>query len=266
MSCEMFIHVEFIHIYLLFSTIFLITIFVFGYIFSQDITIDSMVSSWCLCSLVAHALCKGLIWNHYNTTVNWSTNILILYQIQLYQVKSFILDTLQWRHNEGHGISNLQPHDCLLNRLFKAQIKETSKLGVTGLCEGNSPVTSEFPAQRASNAENVSIWWRHHEQWDSKAMIFTFDAFFDLHLNKRLSKQSWGWWFETLSRALWRQCNDMWVNCVIIESGNALLSVYNKPLHGPMRTYSSTSFLGIYFSKIRKRKVLQWFWSKCIWT
>ena len=38
----------------------------------------------------------------------------------------------------------------------------TSKLRVTGLCEGNSPVTGEFPAQIASNAENVSIWWRHH--------------------------------------------------------------------------------------------------------
>ena len=41
--------------------------------------------------------------------------------------------------------------------------KKTSKLRVTGLCAGNSMVTSEFPAQRASNAENVSIWWRHHE-------------------------------------------------------------------------------------------------------
>ena len=40
--------------------------------------------------------------------------------------------------------------------------KITSKLRVTGLCAGNSPVTVEFPAQRASNAENVSIWWRHH--------------------------------------------------------------------------------------------------------
>ena len=40
--------------------------------------------------------------------------------------------------------------------------KETSKLRVTGLWEGNSPVTGEFPAQMASNAENVSIWWRHH--------------------------------------------------------------------------------------------------------
>ena len=41
--------------------------------------------------------------------------------------------------------------------------KKTSKLCATGLCEGNSPVTGEFPAQRASNAEKASIWWRHHD-------------------------------------------------------------------------------------------------------
>ena len=35
---------------------------------------------------------------------------------------------------------------------------------VTGLCEGNSPVTGEFPAQSASNAENISMWWRHHDK------------------------------------------------------------------------------------------------------
>ena len=40
------------------------------------------------------------------------------------------------------------------------------KLHVTGLCVGNSPVTGEFPAQRTSNAENVSIWWRHHVDGD----------------------------------------------------------------------------------------------------
>ena len=52
--------------------------------------------------------------------------------------------------------------DCLLNRLFRRRSEETSKLRLTGLRERNSPVTGEFPAQRASNAENVSIWWRHH--------------------------------------------------------------------------------------------------------
>ena len=51
--------------------------------------------------------------------------------------------------------------DCLLNRLFRRRSKKTSQLRVTGLCVGNSPGTSEFPAQMASNAENVSIWWRH---------------------------------------------------------------------------------------------------------
>ena len=71
--------------------------------------------------------------------------------------------TLLWGHNESDGVSNHQPHDCLLNRLFGHRSKKTSKLRVTGLCAGNSPETGEFPAQMASNAENVSIWWRHHD-------------------------------------------------------------------------------------------------------
>ena len=70
--------------------------------------------------------------------------------------------SLQWRHNERNGVSNHQPHDCLLNRLFSRRSKKTPKLRVTGLCEGNSPVICEFPAQRASNVETFSIWWRHH--------------------------------------------------------------------------------------------------------
>ena len=55
---------------------------------------------------------------------------------------------LQWRHNERDGVSNHQPHDCLLNRLFRRRSKKTAKLCATGLCAGNSPVTGEFPAQR----------------------------------------------------------------------------------------------------------------------
>ena len=60
------------------------------------------------------------------------------------------------------GVSNHQPHDCLLNRLFRRRSKKTSKLCATGLCAWNSPGSGEFPAQMASHAENVSIWWRHH--------------------------------------------------------------------------------------------------------
>ena len=60
---------------------------------------------------------------------------------------------LQWRHSERDDVSNHRRRDCLLNRLFRRRSKKTSKLRVTGLCEGNSPVTGEFPTQRASDAE-----------------------------------------------------------------------------------------------------------------
>ena len=68
----------------------------------------------------------------------------------------------RWRHSGRDSVSNHQPHHCLLNLLFRRRSKKTSKLRVTGLCARNSPGTGEFPAQMASNAENVSIWWRHH--------------------------------------------------------------------------------------------------------
>ena len=59
------------------------------------------------------------------------------------------------------------------------------------LCAGNSPVPGEFPAQRP--------------------VTRSFDVYFDLRPNKRLSKQSWGWWFETLSCSLLRHCNEVLV-------------------------------------------------------
>ena len=74
--------------------------------------------------------------------------------------------TLRWRHNGRDSVSNHQSYRaCLLNRLFRRRWKKTSKLRVTGLCVGNSPVTGEFPAQMASNAENVSISWRHQDPY-----------------------------------------------------------------------------------------------------
>ena len=57
------------------------------------------------------------------------------------------------------------------------------------ICAGNSPVPGEFPAQRP--------------------VTRSFNVFFDLRLNKRLSKQSWSWWFETLPCPLWRHCNEV---------------------------------------------------------
>ena len=55
-------------------------------------------------------------------------------------------------------------------------------------CVGNSPATGEFPSQRP--------------------VMWSFDVFFDLRLNRRLSKQWWGWWFETPSHPLWCHCNE----------------------------------------------------------
>ena len=56
------------------------------------------------------------------------------------------------------------------NCLFRRRSKKTSKLRVIGLCVGNSSGTGEFPAQMDSNAENASIWWRHHEQTFNNAL------------------------------------------------------------------------------------------------
>ena len=78
-------------------------------------------------------------------------------------VNNIFHNTLRWRHNGRDSVSNHQPHDCLLNRLFRRTSKRTSKFRVTGLCAGNSSGTGELPTQMASNADYVSIWWRHHE-------------------------------------------------------------------------------------------------------
>ena len=86
---------------------------------------------------------------------------------------------LQWHHNECDGVSNRKRLDCLLNRSFRRRSKETSKHRVAGLCEEKYFVskyfvskitTGEFVSQRVSNAENVSIWWRHHARGNDVLM------------------------------------------------------------------------------------------------
>ena len=69
--------------------------------------------------------------------------------------------SLRWRHNGRDSVSNHQPHHCLLNRYSDAdQRKHQSSASLAFVW--NSPGIGEFPAQMASCAENVSIWWRHH--------------------------------------------------------------------------------------------------------
>ena len=79
------------------------------------------------------------------------------------------------------------------------------------LCAGNSPVAGERPVTRS------------------------FDVFFDLRLNKQLSKQSWGWWFETPSHPLWRHSNVLlryW-----IFPTDAITVLFYSLWHGPLAGY-----------------------------
>ena len=75
---------------------------------------------------------------------------------------------LHWRHNDHGGVSNHQPHGCLTQSLIQAQIKENIKAPRHWPLCGEFTRICEFPAQKASNAGNVSIWWRHHEHINAK--------------------------------------------------------------------------------------------------
>ena len=107
------------------------------------------------------------------------------------------LSTLeQTRQNVTYGRRNVNWCTFLLNSMvsqgvvaitwWRHQMETFSALLV--FCAGNSPVTGEFLAQRP--------------------VTRSFDIFFDLRLNKMLSKQSWGWWFETALPPLWRHGNE----------------------------------------------------------
>ena len=84
-------------------------------------------------------------------------------------LSSTMTSSLQWHHNERDSVSNHRCPYCLLSLLFRRGTKKTSKLGVTGLCDGNPPVTGGFHSQRTNNAENVSKWWRHHHSLPNNA-------------------------------------------------------------------------------------------------
>ena len=120
--------------------------------------------------------------------------------------------TLRWRHNGRDSVSNHQPHDCLLNRLFRRRSKKTSKLRVAGLCVGNSPGTGEFPAQMASNAENVSIWWRHHDlaELPNSPLIWLYTT--GGTFGNRNTDINDSWWKT-------KRCHLAgWINCIIKSS------------------------------------------------
>ena len=89
------------------------------------------------------------------------------------------------RYCTQHDTAMITPASWASIPWWRHQMETFSAL--LAICAGNSPVPGEFPAQRP--------------------VTRSFDVFFDLRLNKRLSKQSSGWWFEMLSCPLWRHCN-----------------------------------------------------------
>ena len=120
---------------------------------------------------------------------------------------NFIGISSQWGHNERVGISNHQCQDCLLNHLFRHRSEKTSKLCVTGLCEGNSLVTCEFPTQRTSNTKNVSIWWCHND-------CGLFDSCWERENVKACSihfieKQNFLWWWLA---STWSHNSTIWTS------------------------------------------------------
>ena len=142
---------------------------------SSRLPIDDSV--FIIASLSWHSMC--VVWIVYLKTA-WSFFFLKNIYILRYEFNNTSNSggganaclTTRLKHKVRPEISNHQPHDCLLNCLFRRRWKKTSKLRVTGLCAGDSPVTGEFPAQIDSNAENVSIWWRHHIRGLAEQALF----------------------------------------------------------------------------------------------
>ena len=128
-----------------------------------------------------------------NLIVNWKLTTTSLYDDTIRYVACLFVSTLHIfvqsaLHMIQMSMLSLRP---VCESKSYVQVMMTSSNGkifrVTGHLCGNSPVPGEFLTQRP--------------------VTRSFDVFFDLRLNKRLSKQSWGWWFETLSRSLWRHRN-----------------------------------------------------------
>ena len=153
----------------------------------------------------------------------------------------FLYPSLRWRHNERDSVSNHQPHDCLLNRIFRRRSKEIIK------APRHWPLCGEFTGDRwiprtndqlrgkcfhlmtsswwwiyvITAPRNGIIWWRNQMEIFSallalceknppvtggfpsqRPVMRCVDDFFDLRLNKRLGKQSRRLWFKTPSHPL----------------------------------------------------------------
>ena len=142
--------------------LFIRTIYSFLWIQYDDLLIDVWFYNWFICIRTFYStILFETLYNEMRLCCIWLCKYTLLFGDSILRQKWGNKLTLHWRHNECQRVSNHQSHDYLLNRLFKAQIKENIK------APRHWPLwrefTGEFPAQRASNTENVSIWWRHYE-------------------------------------------------------------------------------------------------------
>ena len=106
----------------------------------------------------------------------------------------------QWRPYDSGNVQWSVRHSFLFSHMMTSSNGNIFR--VTGPLCGEFTAPGDFPTQRP--------------------VTRSFDVFFNLRLNKRLSKQPWGWWFETPSWSLWRQCNEY------VESDNALSCQWNR--------------------------------------
>ena len=98
--------------------------------------------------------------------------------VRTYRVNRVNDRSLQWHHNEWQRVSNHRQLVGLFDCLFGLTAKKTSKLVPPTLCEGIPLVNRGFPSQRPSNAESVSMTWRHHEMfWPCFCIFLPDDAF-----------------------------------------------------------------------------------------
>ena len=105
----------------------------------------------------------------------------------------------KWPIQNHNRIQSKARRGCTLS-WWRHEMEAFSAL--LAICAGNSPITGQFPSQ----------------------VTRSFDVFYDLRLNKRLSKQWWGWWFQTPSHPLWRHCN---VGCIYIVAAFSSVNVWD---------------------------------------
>ena len=118
-----------------------------------------------------------MLGDHYYNFGNLSFFSSLCISSRIARQTKFTSNELQWLGLKIGNRFNSRSHGCRVRAWWRHQMETFSAL--LAICAGNSPVTSELTAQRP-------VTW-------------SFDVFFDLRLNKRLSKKSWGWWFETPS-------------------------------------------------------------------